>query len=111
LNNDENCIAEGQIKAFELLSPNPVLFTKLNQYLDALEKEYGSNVVRNVCQLLVVSPHGLTTAEISDGYRLANFQSGAVTKLQELFLPLPIIVLRRLGRPLYSGFLSMKLIY
>lgn len=96
MNKDENCIAIGQIQAYELMSPNPIMFSKLSQYLDALEKEYGVNAVKNVCQLLIVSPHGLTSAEISDGYRLANFQNGAVTKIQELFLPLPLMVLRRL---------------
>lgn len=96
MTNDESCIASGQIQAFELISPSPISFTKLSQYLDALEKEYGSNTVRNILQLLVVSPHGLTAAEIADGYRLANFQNGAVTKIQELFLPLPLMLLKRM---------------
>lgn len=94
---EESCIANGQIQAFELLSSKPILFTKFNQYLEALEKEYGVNAVRNVFQLLLVSPYGLTSAEIADGYRLANFQNGVVTKIQELFLPLPLIILRRIG--------------
>jgi hypothetical protein len=104
LSKDESCIANGQIQAFELLSPKPILFTKLSQYLEALEKEYGINVVRSVCQLLVISPHGLTSAEIADGYRLANFQNGLVTKIQELFAPLSLMVLKRLSE--FNSFLS-----
>lgn len=98
MNNEESCIANGQIQAFELLSPTPVIFNKLTQYLDALEKEFGATTVRNIIQLLVVSPHGLTAAELADGYRLANFQNGAVTKIQELFLPLPLMLLKRMGK-------------
>ncbi|KAI6229454.1 putative WD repeat-containing protein [Aphelenchoides besseyi] len=107
----DNNIALGQVQAFELLSTSPRLFSKLTQYLESLEKEYGQVVVRNICQMLVISPHGLTAAEIADGYRLTNFQNGVVTKIQELFSPLPVIVLQRIMPLLVKFVVEGRLIY
>ncbi|KAI6217268.1 putative WD repeat-containing protein [Aphelenchoides fujianensis] len=107
----ENSISLGQVQAFELLSASPLIFNKLAQYLDLLEREYGAVVVRNVCQLLVISPHGLTASEVADGYRQANFQNGVVTKIQELFSPLSMILLRRLAPLLVNFMCEGRVIY
>ncbi|CAD5224231.1 unnamed protein product [Bursaphelenchus xylophilus] len=88
----------GRLQAKELMEVSPILFSRIDQYLQKLEEQYDPQTVRIICQMLAVSPFGLTSAEISDGVRLANFQNGMVTKAQNLFSAMPMMVFRRLAQ-------------